>query len=416
MRKSFPGHYAPSEDEFFQMLKTGTVVFDTNVLLDLYKFTPKTRDHFLQILEKLRPQIWIPHQVGKEYQRNRFEKVDQQFLSYDELISKFQTFSHTLDNFKQHPFVDHETLSKRVKDFCDEQINLIKTKAKVVLGGEDSKIAFRQQSELLHQQITKLFDGKVGPAYKDETLKEKKSAALERYKLKIPPGYKDLSGNENVNPGDGILWFQLLDKAKAEPKPYIFVTGDSKEDWWFKDGKRVIAPRKELVEEIIFLTGSSYWQLQTDDFIRLAGPAVGIKEEVSVLNEVQAVREESERLISSAKAPFLNRHNLLFYTNFRKMSTIQNELLSLLTGLSGSNTTIENQHRAIYACYRDGLINPEFAKNATTLSRMLEKARLDKHLTENDLALMVELLESLKKSVVGLNPVMKPEPDSLLDE
>ncbi len=81
-----------------------------------------------------------------------------------------------------------------------------------------------------------------------------------RYENKIPPGFKDAEkaskGEDSYyyfdglrferQYGDLILWKQLLLKASDENVDnIIFITDDSKEDWWYKinsNGNKTIGP------------------------------------------------------------------------------------------------------------------------------------------------------------------------------
>src|SRR4051812_32263128 len=73
MRSMFPGYYRPKAEEFAEKFKSCVFCFDTNVLLNLYRYTPESRDNLLKILrhEKIKDRIWLPHRVGFEYQRRR---------------------------------------------------------------------------------------------------------------------------------------------------------------------------------------------------------------------------------------------------------------------------------------------------------------------------------------------------------
>ncbi len=53
------------------MLRAGLVVLDTNVLVNLYRFTEQARDDLLGVLKQLDGRLWLPHQVLVEFWRNR---------------------------------------------------------------------------------------------------------------------------------------------------------------------------------------------------------------------------------------------------------------------------------------------------------------------------------------------------------
>ena len=51
---------------------------------------------------------------------------------------------------------------------------------------------------------------------------------------------------------------KLLERAKAEKKPLLFVTDDAKEDWWLIHEERTIGPRPELLREFAKLLGVKF--------------------------------------------------------------------------------------------------------------------------------------------------------------
>jgi hypothetical protein len=73
MRSMFPGYSRPKSEEFAEKFKECIFCFDTNVLLNLYRFTPESRDNLVKVLQhaKIKDRIWLPHRVGLEYQRRR---------------------------------------------------------------------------------------------------------------------------------------------------------------------------------------------------------------------------------------------------------------------------------------------------------------------------------------------------------
>jgi hypothetical protein len=71
LRDQFHHFYAPDEAAVKAALQAGLVTPDANVLLSLYRFQRVARDQLFSALEKLGVRLWIPHQVGLEFHRNR---------------------------------------------------------------------------------------------------------------------------------------------------------------------------------------------------------------------------------------------------------------------------------------------------------------------------------------------------------
>src|SRR6266702_8250471 len=82
MRDLFPGFYQRSNEELSNLWQEVIFVFDTNMLLHVYEYSPATRDRFFETLSKLQERIWIPYQVAFEYQRRRMKVIVRQRDSY----------------------------------------------------------------------------------------------------------------------------------------------------------------------------------------------------------------------------------------------------------------------------------------------------------------------------------------------
>ncbi|KDN91230.1 hypothetical protein EF87_19930, partial [Bacillus amyloliquefaciens] len=87
--------------------------------------------------------------------------------------------------------------------------------------------------------------------------------AEERFKNKIPPGYKDNPKEENSS-GDFIIWSSILQLDTD----VVFVSGDKKSDWVYKDNnENPIVARRELIEEFFIQTGKDFAHITPKDFI-----------------------------------------------------------------------------------------------------------------------------------------------------
>lgn len=67
----FHGYRLPTEDELNSALQSALVVLDTNVLLNLYRYNRSTRNDLLEVMRSLGERLWVPHQVMREFWRNR---------------------------------------------------------------------------------------------------------------------------------------------------------------------------------------------------------------------------------------------------------------------------------------------------------------------------------------------------------
>jgi hypothetical protein len=259
MRNQFKGYYRPTEEEFSQLWENCIFVFDTNTLLNVYRYSEKTRESFLNILERIKDRIWIPYQVGYEYQENRLEVISQQLEFYDsikkEMNESIQKLRSLLEGRKKHPLIDIDQLMETIQvsfQTVESYLEEIRAKHPDFITSDD-----------LRERITQLFDSKVGKPYSEDDLGKLFKEAEERYKQQIPPGYKDSSAKaDNRKFGDYIIWSELLDFAKSERKPLVFITGDVKEDWWLIYKNKIIGPRPQLIQEMIAKGGVSFYMYQ----------------------------------------------------------------------------------------------------------------------------------------------------------
>lgn len=75
MRNSFKEYYGLNSSELDKLWKEGIIVFDTNVLLSLYRRSQGVRDDFISMIKSLSDRIWIPYQVGYEFHEHRLEEA-----------------------------------------------------------------------------------------------------------------------------------------------------------------------------------------------------------------------------------------------------------------------------------------------------------------------------------------------------
>lgn len=263
MRNQFPGYYRPTEEQFTQILKECIFAFDANTLLNVYRYTDETRESFFGIIQRLNERVWIPYQAAYEYQENRLEVISEQLELYDEIEVELNKSVKKLENLFEkhirHPLLDVSQFTQTSKAaFKNIQSILVETRSK-----HPDLLA----SDILRESIAHLFDGKIGQPYSDEELDVKYKEAEARLKRQTPPGYKDSNKEGLKKYGDILVWFQLLDHARSQKKPLLFITDDRKEDWWLIHRGKTIGPRPELVQEMQVKADAVFYMYQTDQFI-----------------------------------------------------------------------------------------------------------------------------------------------------
>ncbi len=268
------------------MWKEAVFVFDANVLLNLYRYSEKTRKEFLSILEKMGDRIWLPHQFALEYQRNRREVIEDQSSSYEVILKKMDSTLKEMESLatNQHSFLKLGRLVKKVTT----PIKTIKKEIEVA----KEKHPKWDQKDSIREKLDKLFEGKVGNPCKN--IKEVQKEGDQRFSNKIPPGYMDME-KDNKDPtgtrkyGDWIGWYQIIEMSKEVKKPVILVLNEKKEDWWLKLKGNIIGPRPELIREMSD-NGVSFHMYSMEKFLEFAKPLYKIKQDV--VKEIEEVNKK----------------------------------------------------------------------------------------------------------------------------
>lgn len=267
----------------FKKLELDTlIVFDTNTLLNIYRYSNDTRQKLIEAMREIQDNIWIPNQVMLEFNLNRQELLANLIIEKEnvpkELSSKFKNFYNESENFINQikiKSVDASNMKKQLlEDFKAELSNLEEVFAKKT----NDILSIVDLTEDLAIEFGEIFSKRIGGFYTQQQLDRITSNALERFELNIPPGYKDGGKSENVSYngvtyekkyGDLIIWNQIMDRAKDSViKKIVFVTDDNKTDWWFKVKGKTIGPRAELKNELLRNSEADLHMINSNQFLR----------------------------------------------------------------------------------------------------------------------------------------------------
>lgn len=285
MREKIWEYLMPSISEKEELWKNCFFVFDTNVLLNLYRYTSNTRDTLIDAFEDLKDRIWIPHQVAYEYAKNRFEVIFEMVQKYEEL-----------EKMKQD-LVSNYTRELRLEK-TDQSIQELQSAMDTWIAKQKSKnlIVTRVSEDEILDKILSIFDGKVGKPYTEAETKEICEEGQERYKKHIPPGFCDASkskdGEDNNTYGDLMVWKQILFFSKDNKKDIIYVTHDQKKDWWEKAKGRTIGPRVELRKEFAKETGQNFYMYSMESFLEQYSRHKGQQTDQRVIEEVLYIEKK----------------------------------------------------------------------------------------------------------------------------
>lgn len=314
MKNTIKEFIEPTNKEKQELWQKAVFVFDTNVLLNLYRYSAKTRKSLLAAFENFKDRVWIPYQVAYEYMRKRCEVIYETVQRYEQSKKEMENFTNKAVETLRLTSSDEEV--SELKRYLFKWLDSNKDRNLLVVNADEDEIL---------DKILTIFDGRVGSQIDDKELNAIKEEGEERYKQSIPPGFKDdkkkkNSEDDNNAYGDLIIWKQIIKYAKENGVGIVYVTHDQKEDWWNITKGKTIGPRIELRKEFITETNQEFHMYSMDGFINT----------YNKMNENQIDKSAIDEVIGLEKADKKNRR-------YKK----RNEGISLSEKIARTEDTIE---------------------------------------------------------------------------
>lgn len=279
----------PSNTDKRQLWEKAVFVFDTNVLLNLYRYSAKTRNSLLDAFESLKERVWIPYQVAYEFMRKRCEVIYETVQRYTQFEKEIQSFTQKATDILRLTQTDEEF--SELNRFLIKWLNSNKEQNLLVQNAARDEIL---------EKILMIFDGRVSGNIDENELKHIVEEGKERYAKSIPPGYKDKKKakdevDDNNAYGDLVIWKQILKYAKEHEVGIIFVTHDQKEDWWNIIKGKTIGPRIELRREFMDETHQEFHMYSMHAFISTYNEINENLIDKSVVDEVISLDKVSKK-------------------------------------------------------------------------------------------------------------------------
>lgn len=342
--------YYPFNEETIDGIWNGCIFcYDTNVLLNLYRYTEETKAKMIEVMEYFKPKSILPYQVAYEFHKNRRTTIRKQAQIYDEACDLIEDHKNQLVDsllkLGKHSVIDINSINSSIKKNSDKIIKRLKEQKKNHPDFE--------KKDAINDKIAELFEGKVSSKFSEDFLKQTYKEGKERYDKKVPPGYADYNDKKNNDEnslfGDLIIWKHLFQIAKENQSNIIFVTDDRKEDWWFKVNGKTIGPRPELYKEFSLQTDSKRILIyNAEQFITHGGKYSSISIQKKVINEINTLMLKDEvtrfqKELSVLFAPSkefidsLSKMHSMYQANFKNISPpsdLYKKLLSMPNGFT----------------------------------------------------------------------------------
>jgi hypothetical protein len=225
----------------------------------------------------------------------------------------------------------------------------------------DSKLSSYKINDPIRDKIDCLFESRVGLPYETDRLQAYYEKAKLRYSLKIPPGFEDVKKEGNNKYGDYIGWEQMLDYAKTQGRPIIFVTKDQRPDWWRSESGETIGPHPELVREMKTVGTVDYYSYSSKTFVEHAANYLQTQISPDSYEDIERSDRDDNTYLNALKA----MEGDSFRTNSK---VIQGDSLQLALDEMQSNSLL----RAMKAAEGNSLLRALEAMDNNPLRRALE--------------------------------------------
>ncbi|MFD3704554.1 PIN-like domain-containing protein [Nocardia sp. NPDC058658] len=253
----------PTDHDVETAISNATVVFDTNVFNNMYRFTRSSREAYVKLFVSVKDRLFVPHQVVTELYRSRVGAISgrahdiaQREKDIDEAKSGLLETFRRLHERLGIPQADHSEFTNTINAVIREEIDRLK------LGLDELGPAVRPEDDYILGSILDVIDGRIGPQFSDSDWDKHVNEGNRRVGRNEAPGFKDKS-KKNLKPidvsdtmqlrelaaGDYLIWRQMIDYAKNSNSDIVFVSDDKKEDWWHFQNKQPVHGRMELLLE-----------------------------------------------------------------------------------------------------------------------------------------------------------------------
>lgn len=285
MKQTFIEYHSYESDVVIKMWEEALFVFDSNVILSLYRYSPQTSEMFIDVINSLSARIWLPHQVGLEFYGNRLGVISEQKKHYETFLKNLNTLIQEVENKNRNPF-----FSSKLTEKITNTKNDIHVEIREIIEVYDKFVNI----DPLLEKVNNTFENKVGDEYSKEKVGDIQKQGEKRYKTKVHPGYCDDKKPIQKKYGDLILWNQIIDKAKVSKCDVIFILDDRKEDWWLEHQGKTISPRPELLKEFRTLTSQQVHFYKPFQFLEYSNKYLKRSVKDEVIEEVKNYSEEHE--------------------------------------------------------------------------------------------------------------------------
>jgi predicted nucleic acid-binding protein len=296
------------------------IVLDTNVLLDLYRYTSGARNQVLAALRIVKPRLWLPYRVGSEFIRgrrgvvaDRTEKLQKAKAQIDRPFREaWKSVQDALDQVKGlldqfaadeagqaelDALINEESFKQLIdpwRDKLNERIDELRNAQDVKLNDIVSG------SDFILPEVAALYEGRFAAAPDAVEVRKLIEQALNfRYPNKIPPGYLDADKPTPIQAAaDYLIWEEMIQYVQAHSGRgrVLFVSGDTKPDWYepARSASESARPWPSLIDEFRARTDAELLIMETRAFFVGVGEFLDAHITASTVGEIGRAAESRD--------------------------------------------------------------------------------------------------------------------------
>lgn len=308
LKELFPEFYQSKLDmKDLSSESENLLVLDTNYLLDIIQLPTTVSKKYIEALEKVKENIYIPYLVALEFNfkksslkkgkikkiRNYKNEIEQSVVNINKKINEIDL----VDKEEKEIFTNE--LLTMTEDYLAELKKVIDNKVSSMITEEENE---------LYERLISVIENKVGNKYSQKWIDEIEKEGEERYKQNIPPGFNDSSKEDEIDSlrmygdikycrkyGDLIIWKDIIEYSKEYTKmgkKVVFITNDGKakqkRDLLYKVDDLTVGPNIHLMNELYMESNKELHILNNLRFVQLVNDLSDV--------EMSKLKKSSEKM------------------------------------------------------------------------------------------------------------------------
>ncbi|MEQ6389289.1 PIN domain-containing protein [Bacillaceae bacterium S4-13-58] len=234
------------------------IVFDTNVFLNLYEYSPHVSEFFIELISYIKDKVVVISTVKREFYRNHkncYHRQKKKFENVPHQLKKSTESTKTklikqIDIWEKFKFPNIESF----RNLIEERLTGLETAFDEYVEENDIfqeiNDNFLNEDKILHLMEELIKSDKLMKEVSVDEIYEICEKGKNRYKSKTPPGFMDDKDKDGVDKyNDLIIWSEVIKYCKEKSVDLIFVTDDLKDDWWINNDSMKFEFHPQLVQE-----------------------------------------------------------------------------------------------------------------------------------------------------------------------